>query len=141
MNKVILMGRLTRDPEVHYLQSKESMAIARYTLAVRKRKAKESDNEAEFIDVVAFYKDAEFAEKYLKKGVMIAVTGSLHKGSWEDSEHVKHSKMEVVVDGQYFTSSKKEADAFRESVSQSSTSEIASSQIEHMSFNEEDLTY
>lgn len=139
MNKVILMGRLARDPEVHYAQSKESMAIARYTLAVHKRKAKEDDQNAEFIDVVAFYKDAEFAEKYLKKGMMIAISGSLHKNTWEDAEHGKHSRMEVVVDEQYFTSSKKQTS--EEAITNNTANEIASGKIEKITFNEQDMPY
>ena len=139
MNKVILMGRLTRDPEVHYAQSKESMAIARYTLAVYKKRAKENSQNAEFIDVVAFYKDAEFAEKYLKKGMMIALSGSLHKSVWEDAEHAKRTKMEVIVDEQYFTSSKKQT--LEETLTSSVASEIASGKLDKIVFDDEDVPY
>ena len=139
MNKVILMGRLTRDPEVHYAQSKESMAIARYTLAVYKRRAKESSQNAEFIDIVAFNKNAEFAEKYLKKGMMIALSGSLHKSIWEDAGHAKHTRIEVIVDEQYFTSSKKQT--LEETHAISAASEIASSKLDKIIFDDEDIPY
>lgn len=139
MNKVILMGRLTRDPEVHYAQSKESMAIARYTLAVYKKRVKENNQSAEFIDVVAFYKEAEFAEKYLKKGMMIAVSGSLHKSIWQDAQQTKHSRMEVIVDEQHFTSSKKQT--FEETLTSDVATEIASAKLEKITFDDEDIPY
>ena len=139
MNKVILMGRLTRDPEVRYAQSKPEMEIATYTLAVRKRKFKNNEAEAEFIDVVAFYKDAELAEKYLKKGRMVVVSGSLHKDIWEDAEHNKHTKVEVIVDEQYFTSGCKQVP--EEVIIHNAASEIASSTLQNLSFNKDEMPY
>ena len=83
MNKVILMGRLTRDPEVRYSQSDNTLAVARYTLAVDRRSSKKDANEqnADFISIVAFGKSGEFAEKYLRKGMKICVSGRIQTGS------------------------------------------------------------
>ena len=84
MNKVILMGRLTRDPNVRYTQqnsSQESMCVARYTLAVDRRGARDGQQSADFISCVAFGKNGEFAEKYLKQGTKIVVTGRIQTGS------------------------------------------------------------
>lgn len=83
MNKVILMGRLTREPEVRYSQSSEPVAVARYTLAVSRRMKKNGEQEADFIPCVAFGKSGEFAEKYFRKGQMVAVTGRLQVRSWD----------------------------------------------------------
>lgn len=104
MNKIILLGRLTKDPEIRYTQSNEPMAIARYTLAVNRRFSK--DKEADFIPCVAFGKNGEFAEKYLKKGQQIAVVGRLQVRNWEDNEGHKRTTTEVVVEEQYFAESK-----------------------------------
>lgn len=108
MNKVILMGRLTKDPEVRYTQSGEPMAIARYTLAVNKRFKKQGEAEADFIPCVAFGKQGEFAEKYLAKGRQIAVIGRLQVRNWEDNEGKKRITTEVVVEEHYFAESKSE---------------------------------
>ena len=101
MNKVVLMGRLTRDPEVRYSRSETPMAITRYTLAV-KNYSKNNEQNTDFIDIIAFNKQGEFAEKYLKKGNMVVVSGRLHQEKWEDEEKGRHSKIEVVVDEQQF---------------------------------------
>lgn len=106
MNKVILMGRLTKDPEVRYTQSGEPMAIARYTLAVNKRFKKQGEADADFIPCVAFGKQGEFAEKYLAKGRQIAVVGRLQVRNWEDNEGKKRTTTEVVVEEHYFAESK-----------------------------------
>ena len=86
MNKVILMGRLTKDVDVRYTQGNEPMAIARYTLAVDKKFKKEGEATADFISCVAFGKQGEFAEKYLRKGMKIAVTGRIQTGSYTDKD-------------------------------------------------------
>lgn len=86
MNKVILMGRLTRDPEVRYSTGENAMAIARYTLAVDRRFHREGEAEADFISCVAFDKRAEFAERYLQKGTKIAVSGRLTTGKYTNKE-------------------------------------------------------
>ena len=110
MNKVIIMGRLTKDPEVRYTQSGEPMAIARYTLAVNKRFKKQGEADADFIPCVAFGKQGEFAEKYLAKGRQIAVVGRLQVRNWEDNEGKKRTTTEVVVEEHYFAESKSDKD-------------------------------
>jgi single-strand DNA-binding protein len=107
MNKSILMGRLTKDPEVRYSRGAEPMAIARYTLAVNRRFKRQGEAEADFIPCVAFGKQGEFAEKYLTKGQMIAITGRLQVRNWEDNNGNKRITTEVVVEEQYFAESKK----------------------------------
>ena len=112
MNKVILCGRLTSDPEVRYSQGAEPMAIARYTLAVDRRRARSNDpNEqtADFISIVAFGKAGEFAEKYLKKGTKMLITGRIQTGSYTNKDGVKVYTTEVVVEDQEFAESKNSA--------------------------------
>lgn len=109
MNKVILMGRLTKDPEVRYSQSADPIAVAKYTLAVNRRFKKQGEPEADFINVVAFGKQGEFAEKYFRKGQMVAITGRLQVRTWDDQEGKKHWATDVVVDEQYFAESKRES--------------------------------
>lgn len=107
MNKVILMGRLTKDPDVRYTQGQEPMCIARYTLAVdRMGKKKEGQTNADFPNCVAFGRLGEFAEKYLKKGTKIALTGRLQTGSYTDRNGNKVYTTEVVVESQEFAESK-----------------------------------
>ena len=107
MNKVILMGRLTRDPEVRYSQGENAMAIARYTLAVDRRFNRNNDDQtADFIGCVAFGRAGEFAEKYLHKGTKIAVTGRIQTGSYTNKDGVKVYTTEVVVEEQEFAESK-----------------------------------
>lgn len=106
MNKVILMGRLTRDPEVRYSQGAEPMAIARFSLAVNKRFKRQGESDADFIPCVAFGKQGEFAERYFKKGQMVSVVGRLQVRNWEDNEGKKRTTTEVVVEEQYFAESK-----------------------------------
>lgn len=104
MNKVILMGRLTRDPEVRY---SGEMAIARYSLAVDRRFKREGDEQtADFINCVAFGKSGEFAEKYLKKGTKIAVVGRIQTGSFTNKDGQKVYTTDVVVEEQEFAESK-----------------------------------
>ena len=107
MNKVILMGRLTRDPEVRQSQGENSMAIARYTLAVDRRKRKDQEQaEADFINIVAFRSDAEFAEKYLRKGTKIVLEGRIQTGSYTNKDGQKVYTTEVVAENQEFAESK-----------------------------------
>lgn len=110
MNKVILMGRLTRDPEITYAKNNQNNAIARYSLAVDRRFVKKDDSNqqtADFIPCVVFGKGAEFAQKYLKKGTKIAIEGRLFQSSWEDPDSKKNrSSINVVVDSQEFAESK-----------------------------------
>ena len=107
MNKVILMGRLTRDPEMRYSQGENAMAIARYTLAVDRRFNRNNDDQtADFIGCVAFGRAGEFAEKYLHKGTKIAVTGRIQTGSYTNKDGVKVYTTDVVVEDQEFAESK-----------------------------------
>ena len=107
MNKVILMGRLTRDPEVRYSQGENATAIARYTLAVDRRFKRDNDQQtADFINCVAFGRAGEFAEKYFHKGIKIAVTGRIQTGSYTNQEGQKVYTTEVIVEDQEFAESK-----------------------------------
>lgn len=107
MNRVVLMGRLARDPEVRYTQGDTPMAIARYTLAVDRRRTRSGDeNSADFISCVTFGKSAEFAEKYLKKGTKIAISGRIQTGSYTNKEGVKVYTTDVVVEDQEFAESR-----------------------------------
>ena len=107
MNKVILMGRLTRDPEVRYSQGDNAMAIARYTLAVDRRFNRGGDeNSADFIGCVAFGKSAEFAERYLHKGTKLLVTGRIQTGSYTNKDGVKIYITDIVVENIEFAESK-----------------------------------
>lgn len=108
MNKVILMGRLTRDPDVKYSQGENAMAIARYTLAVDRRFSRNNDeNTADFIGCVAFGRSAEFTEKYFRKGMRIVVTGRIQTGSYTNKDGVKVYSTDVIVEDQEFAESKK----------------------------------
>ena len=112
MNKVILMGRLTRDPDIRYAQSESQMAIARYTLAVDRRMRRSQDGAsqdqqtADFIGCVAFGRSAEFAEKYLRQGTKIVVEGRIQTGSYTNKEGQKVYTTDVVVENQEFAESK-----------------------------------
>ena len=109
MNKVVLMGRLTRDPEVRYSQGENSMAIARYTLAVDRRTSRTSqDGEAtaDFINCVAFGRNGEFAEKYLRKGTKILLEGRIQTGSYTNKDGQKVYTTEVVAENHEFAESK-----------------------------------
>lgn len=106
MNKVILIGRLTRDPEVRYSQGDNSLAIARYSLAVDRRFKRPGEPDADFINCVTFGKAAEFAEKYLKQGTKIAVTGRIQTGSYTNKEGQKVYTTDVVVEEHEFAESK-----------------------------------
>ncbi len=107
MNKVILMGRLTRDPEVRYSQGENATAVARYTLAVDRRFNRNNDDQtADFINCVAFGRSGEFAEKYLHKGTKIAITGRIQTGSYTNKDGVRVYTTDVVVEDQEFAESK-----------------------------------
>ena len=106
MNKVILMGRLTRDPDIRYSAGENSTAVARYTLAVDRRFKKDSEQTADFISCVAFGRSAEFAEKYLHQGTKIAITGRIQTGSYTNRDGNKVYTTDVVVEDQEFAESK-----------------------------------
>ena len=105
MNKVILMGRLTRDPEVRYAQGSNT-AVARYTLAVDRRRGSDGEQSADFITCVAFGKSAEFAEKYLHQGSKIAVTGRIQTGTYTNKDGQKVYTTDVVVEEHEFAESR-----------------------------------
>ena len=110
MNKVILMGRLTRDPEVRYSQAAEPLAIARYTLAVDRRGRRSQDGDqgqtADFINIVAFDRAGEFAEKYFRQGMRVLVSGRIQTGSYVNKDGQKVYTTDIIVDDQEFADSK-----------------------------------
>ena len=110
MNKVILMGRLTRDPDIRYSAGESQTAVARYSLAVDRQFKREGEPDADFINCVAFGRNAEFAEKYLKKGIKIAVVGRIQTGSYTNRDNVKVYTTDVIVENQEFAESKAASD-------------------------------
>lgn len=106
MNKVILMGRLTRDPEVRYGSGENSTAVARYTIAVDRRFKRDGEQNADFIGCVAFGRNAEFAEKYLRQGTKIVLTGRIQTGSYTNRDGQKVYTTDIVVEEQEFAESK-----------------------------------
>ena len=106
MNKVILMGRLTRDPEVRYGAGENSTAVARYTIAVDRRFKRDGEQSADFIACVAFGRNAEFAEKYLRQGTKIVLTGRIQTGSYTNRDGQKVYTTDIVVEEQEFAESK-----------------------------------
>lgn len=105
MNKAILMGRLTRDPEVRYSQGEKQMAIARYSLAVNRSFKRDGEPDADFINIVSFGKAGEFAEKYFRKGQLVCVVGRIQTSSYE-KDGVKQYRTEVIAEEQHFAESK-----------------------------------
>lgn len=131
MNKVILMGRLTRDPEVRYSAGENSLAIARYTLAVDRRFKRDGETTADFISCVVFGKQAEFAEKYFRQGIRIVVSGRIQTGSYTNRDGVKVYTTEVVVEEQEFAESKAVSDSHvNRSASQPAAPDMADSSAE-----------
>ena len=118
MNKVILVGRLTRDPEVRYSQGENTTAIARYTLAVDRRFKRDGEPTADFINCVVFGKSAEFAEKYFRQGLRVAISGRITTGSYTNKDGIKVYTTEVTVEDQEFAESKAESEANKTSVQQ-----------------------
>lgn len=109
MNKVILMGRLTRDPEVRYSQGERSMAIARYTLAIDRRKTQQnSDPGADFINCVAFDHAGEFAEKYFRQGLRVLISGHLQNGNYTNKDGQKVYTTDVIVESQEFADGRRD---------------------------------
>ena len=111
MNKVIEIGRLTKDPEIRYSQGANTTCIARYTLAVDRKFKQEGQPTADFINCIAFGKLGEFAEKYLHKGVKIAVTGRIQTGSYTNKDGQKVYTTDVVVEEQEFCESKSQSNS------------------------------
>ena len=106
MNKAVLLGRLTKDPEIRYSQSAEPMCIAKYTLAVNRRFKRQGEPDADFIPCIAFGKAGEFAEKYFKKGMQICVSGRIQTRNY-DKDGTKVYVTEIVIEEQDFAESKK----------------------------------
>lgn len=111
MNRIILMGRLTGDPEIRYSQGERAIAIARYTLAVDRRgRSQNREQETDFINVVAFGRSGEFAEKYFRQGMRVLVSGRVQTGSYTNKEGRKVYTMDVVVEEQEFADGKRDMD-------------------------------
>lgn len=111
MNKVILVGRLTRDPEVRYSQGEKATAIARYTIAVDRRFKRDGEPTADFISCLVFGKPAEFAEKYFRQGMRVAISGHIQTGSYTNKDGVKVYTTDVVVEDQEFAQSRDEGNS------------------------------
>lgn len=124
MNKVILMGRLTRDPEVRYGTGENSTAVARYTIVVDRRFKRDGEQSADFISCVTFGRNAEFAEKYLRQGTKIVLTGRIQTGSYTNRDGQKVYTTDIVVEEQEFAERKAAAGdnsgGYQENVRQSS---------------------
>lgn len=115
MNKVILLGRLVRDPETRYGGANDSMAVCRYTLAVDKKFKKDGEATADFINCISFGKTAEFAEKYFAKGLRVAVSGRIQTGSYTNRDGQKVYTTDVVVEEHEIAQSRSEASNQKES--------------------------
>lgn len=113
MNKVVLMGRLTRDPEVRYSQGENATAVARYTVAVDRRFKRDNEATADFIPCVVFGRSAEFAEKYFRQGMRVSISGRIQTGSYTNKDGVKVYTTEVIVEEQEFAESRAESEANR----------------------------
>ena len=111
MNKVILMGRLTRDPEVRYTQTNNTL-VASFSLAVNRRFARQGEErQADFINIVAWSKLGEFCSKYFKKGQQVGIIGRIQTRTWDDENSVKHYVTEVVAEEAYFADSKRDGES------------------------------
>ena len=119
------MGRLTRDPEVRYTSGENSLAIARYTLAVDRKIRKDGDATADFIPCVVFGRSAEFVEKYFRKGLKIAIVGHVQTGSYTNRDGQNVYTTEVVVEDQEFAESKASSDSYAASHPRTSAPEAS----------------
>ena len=141
MNKVILMGRLTRDPEVRYTQTNNTL-ISSFSLAVNRRFARQGEErQADFINVVAWSKLGEFCSKYFKKGQQVGVIGRIQVRNWDDEQGQKHYVTEVVAEEAYFADSKREAGADATSFENTFGSNVASSSPEFEVTSDDDLPF
>lgn len=122
MNKIILIGRLTADPEISYSQKEPPVTIARYSIAVDKRQKRDDGIKADYFRLVALGRAGEFAEKYLRKGMKIAVAGHVQTGSYLNRDGVKMPFFEVFVEEQEFAESKRASEEAVSAVPQSSQS-------------------
>ena len=143
MNKVILMGRLTRDPEVRYTQTNNTL-VASFSLAVNRRFARQGEErQADFINVVAWSKTGEFCSKYFKKGQQVGVIGRIQTRNWDDEQGQKHYVTEVIAEEAYFADSKREGDVaapagfentFGENIANSSEFQVTSGSDDDLPF-------
>lgn len=124
MNKVILMGRLTRDPEVKYTRGETQLTVAHYTLAVARKFKRENDPDADFFNCVVFGKSGEFAEKYFKKGQMICISGRIQIRTYNDETGQKRWVTEIIVEDQDFAESKTSFEARQKSGSNIDLSDV-----------------
>ena len=108
MNKAILVGRLTRDPEVRYSQDENATAVARYTVAVDRRFKRDGEPTADFIRCLVFGRSAEFAEQYFRQGMRVSISGRIQTGSYTNKDGVKVYTTEVIVEEQEFAESRTE---------------------------------
>ena len=106
MNKIMLLGRLTKDPELRYSQSATPLAICKYGLAVRRQYAKQGETDVDFFNITAFGKAAEFAEKHFRKGQQVVVVGRVQVQTWEHQTAVKHTSYTVIAEEQHFAGDK-----------------------------------
>ena len=111
MNKVILMGNLTRDPEIRYTQSENSMAIARFSLAVNRRFARQGDTDVDFFNCTAFGRQAEFVEKYFKQGSRMLLTGRVQNDNYTNKNGEKVYSVQIIAEEIEFAERKSTADA------------------------------
>ena len=133
MNKVILLGRLTRDPEVRYTQTNNTL-VASFSLAVNRRFARQGEErQADFINIVAWSKTGEFVSKYFKKGQQVGIVGRIQTRTWDDDQGQKHYVTEVVAEEAYFVDSRRDGETsdfgntFGESVTQNAEFQVTSS--------------
>ena len=139
MNKTILMGRLTKDPDTRYTQTTNTQ-VTSFTLAVNRRFAKEGEQQADFINIVAWSKLGEFCSKYFKKGQQVGIIGRLQVRNWEDEQGQKHYVTEVVAEEAYFADSKRDG-ADSSSFENTFGSNVASSSPEFEVTSDDDLPF
>ena len=142
MNKVILMGRLTRDPEVRYTQNTNTL-VASFSLAVNRRFARQGEErQADFINIVAWSKLGEFCSKYFKKGQQVGIIGRIQTRTWDDDQGQKHYVTEVVAEEAYFADSRRDGEVpnagfentFGESIANSSEFQVTSGSDDDLPF-------
>lgn len=126
MNKVVLVGRIVRDPEVRYSQGENPTAVARYTIAVDRRFKRDGEPTADFINCVTFGKSAEFVEKYFRKGLRISISGRITTNSYTNKDGIKVYTTEVTVEEQEFAESKAESEANKTSSQQAAPANVGS---------------
>lgn len=126
MNKVVLVGRLTKNPEVRYSQGDNATAVARYTIAVDRRFKRDGEPTADFINCVTFGKSAEFVEKYFRKGLRISISGRITTNSYTNKDGIKVYTTEVTVEEQEFAESKAESEANKTSNQQAAPANASS---------------